>query len=70
MSDHVYGVSEIVGSSTTSIEDAIRTAIRRAAQTVRHIDWFETGEIRGHVDDGAVAHFQVKLKLGFRIEDQ
>jgi len=70
MSDHVYGVSEIVGSSTTSIDDAIRTAIRRAAQTVRHIEWFETGEIRGHVDDGDVAHFQVKLKLGFRIEDQ
>jgi len=70
MSAHVYGLSEIVGSSTTSVEDAIRTAIRQAAQTVRHIEWFETGEIRGHVVDGDVAYFQVKLKLGFRIEDQ
>ena len=70
MSDHVYGLNEIVGSSTTSIEDAIRTAIRNAAQTVRHIEWFEAGEIRGHVVDGDVAYFQVKLKLGFRIEDR
>ncbi|SFT82369.1 hypothetical protein SAMN05660657_03293 [Geodermatophilus amargosae] len=70
MSDHVYGLSEIVGSSKTSVEDAIRTAIRQAAQTVRNIEWFETGEIRGHVVDGDVAYFQVKLKLGFRIEDR
>ena len=70
MSDHVYGLNEIVGSSSTSIDDAIRTAIRHAAQTVRHIEWFEVGEIRGHVVDGDVAYFQVKLKLGFRIEDR
>ncbi len=69
MSDHVYRLSEIVGSSTTSVDDAIRTAIRKAAQTVRNIEWFETSEIRGQVVDGDVAHFQVTLKLGFRVED-
>ncbi|WP_344690429.1 dodecin [Blastococcus jejuensis] len=69
MSDHVYGMSEIVGSSTTSIDEAIRTAVRKAARTVRNIDWFEVDEIRGHVVDGDVAHFQVRVKLGFRIED-
>ena len=69
MSDHVYGMSEIVGSSTTSIDEAIRTAVRKAARTVRNIDWFEVDEIRGHVVDGDIAHFQVRVKLGFRIED-
>jgi hypothetical protein len=65
----VYRLSEIVGSSTTSIDDAIRTAIQKAAATVRNIEWFETTEIRGHVADGDVAHFQVTLKVGFRVED-
>ena len=69
MSNHVYGLSEVVGSSPTSVDDAIRTAIRKAAQTVRNIEWFQTQEIRGQVVDGDVAHFQVTLKLGFRIED-
>ena len=69
MSDHVYGMSEIVGSSTTSIDEAIRTAVRKAARTVRNIDWFEVDEIRGHVVDGDVGHVQVRVKLGFRIED-
>ena len=69
MSNHVYRLSEIVGSSTTSIDDAIRTAIQKAAGTVRNIEWFETKEIRGHVADGDVAHFQVTLKVGFRVED-
>ncbi|WP_448620400.1 dodecin [Geodermatophilus sp. URMC 65] len=68
MSDHVYRLSEIVGSSQTSVDDAIRTAIRKAAQTVHNIEWFETQEIRGHVVDGDVAHFQVTLKLGFRVD--
>ena len=68
MSNHVYRLSEIVGSSTTSIDDAIRTAIQKAAATVRNIEWFETTEIRGHVADGDVAHFQVTLKVGFRVE--
>jgi dodecin len=69
VSNHVYGISEIVGSSPTSVDDAIRTAIGKAARTVRNIEWFQTQEIRGHVVDGDVAHFQVTLKLGFRIED-
>ena len=69
MSDHVYRLSEIVGSSTTSIDDAIRTAVRKAAQTVRNIEWFQTEEIRGQVVDGDVAYFQVTMKIGFRVED-
>ena len=69
MSDHVYRLSEIVGSSSTSVDDAIRTAITKAAQTVRNIDWFQTEEIRGQVVDGDVAYYQVTLKIGFRVED-
>jgi len=69
MANHVYRLSEIVGSSQTSVDDAIRTAIRKAAETVRNIDWFEVGEIRGQVEGGEVAHIQVVLKIGFRIED-
>lgn len=68
MSDHVYRLSEIVGSSTTSVDDAIRTAVRKAAQTIRNIDWFQTGEIRGQVVDGDVAYYQVTLKIGFRVD--
>jgi len=69
MSDHVYRLSEIVGSSPASVDEAIRTAIAKAAQTVRNIEWFQTEEIRGQVVDGAVAYFQVRLKIGFRVED-
>jgi dodecin len=69
VSDHVYGLSEIVGSSTTSVDDAVRTAVRKAAQTLRNIEWFQTEEIRGQVVDGDVGYFQVRLKVGFRIED-
>jgi dodecin len=69
MSNHVYRLSEVVGSSQTSIDDAIRTALRKAAQTVRNIEWFETKEIRGQVVDGDVAYFQVTMKIGFRVED-
>jgi hypothetical protein len=69
VSDHVYRLSEIVGSSPTSVDDAVRNAIRKAAQTVRNIDWFQTQEIRGQVVDGDVAYFQVTLKVGFRVED-
>ncbi|MGY1806168.1 dodecin [Blastococcus sp. SYSU D00669] len=69
MSDHVYRLSEIVGSSSTSVDDAIRNAIAKAAQTVRNIDWFETTQIRGQVVDGQVAYYQVGLKIGFRVED-
>lgn len=66
---HTYGISEVVGSSTTSIDDAITTAVARAASTVRGLDWFEVTEIRGHLADGAIAHYQVGLKLGFRLEE-
>ncbi len=68
MSNHVYRLSEIVGSSETGVDDAIRTGIRKAAETVRNIEWFETTSVRGHVVDGEVAHVQVTLKIGFRVE--
>jgi dodecin len=68
VSDHVYRVSEIVGSSSDSIDAAIRVGISRAAETVRGLDWFEVTEIRGHIEDGTVAHFQVGLKVGFRMD--
>ena len=69
MSDHVYRLSEIVGSSQTSVDDAIRNAISKAAETVRNIEWFETQEVRGQIVDGDVAYFQVRLKIGFRVDD-
>ncbi|MCO8276869.1 dodecin family protein [Actinoplanes sp. TRM 88003] len=69
MTNHVYRLTEVVGSSPTSIDDAIRTAIAKASQTVRNIEWFESQEVRGQVVDGEVAHFQVRLKIGFRVED-
>jgi flavin-binding protein dodecin len=69
MSNHVYRLSEVVGSSPTSIDEAIRTALAKAAQTVRNIEWFETQEIRGQVVDGEVAYYQVRMKIGFRVED-
>jgi hypothetical protein len=64
----VYRLSEIVGSSPTSVDEAIRTAISKAAETVRNIEWFQTEEIRGQVVDGGVAHYQVRLKIGFRVD--
>jgi dodecin len=69
MTNHVYRLTEVVGSSPTSIDDAIRTAVRKASETVRNIEWFEVQEVRGQVADGDVAHVQVGLKLGFRVED-
>lgn len=68
MSDHVYKKVEIVGTSHTSIEDAINNAIETAAKSIKHIDWFEVTETRGHVVDGKVAHYQVVMKIGFRLE--
>jgi dodecin len=69
-SSDVYAISEIVGSSTASIEEAIDNALERARKTIRNLDWFEMTEVRGHLaDDGSVAHYQVSLKLGFKIED-
>ena len=69
MTNHTYRVTEIVGSSPDGIDQAIRNGIERAAQTIRHIDWFEVTQIRGVAEDGNVAHFQVGLKVGFRVED-
>ena len=69
MTNHVYRLTEVVGSSPTSIDEAIRTAVRKASETVRNIEWFQTEEIRGQVVDGDVAHVQVTLKLGFRVDD-
>jgi dodecin len=67
--DHVYPVTEVYGSSTQSIDDAIRKAVKAANESIRQLEWFEVTEIRGHIgDDGTVAHFQVGLKLGFRLE--
>jgi flavin-binding protein dodecin len=68
MSNHVYKLLELTGSSTVSIEDAVQTAIAKANETVRNIHWFEVTETRGHVADGKVAHWQVSLKVGFTLE--
>ena len=69
MSDHVYSVSEIVGSSPGTIDDAVHNALERAGKTLRHLGWFEVTEIRGHLnDDGSIAQYQVTLKVGFRLE--
>ena len=70
MTDHVYKVVELVGSSEDSIEDAIRSAIKRADQTLRSIRWFEVVQSRGQVESGGVRHFQVMLKVGFTLEGE
>jgi flavin-binding protein dodecin len=67
MADHVYRVTEVVGTSSESLDAAIRSGIERAAETVRGLDWFEVTEIRGHLDEGRIAHFQATMKLGFRV---
>lgn len=67
--DHVYKKVDIVGSSTQSVTDAIDTAVARAAKTLDNLDWFEVDDIRGHIADGKVAHYQVSLKVGFRLND-
>ncbi len=69
MADNIYSVSEIVGSSKESVDDAIRGAVERAAKTLRNLDWFEVSEIRGHIDGERVSHFQVTMKVGFRLEE-
>ena len=68
MSNHVYKLLELAGSSTTSIEDAVQNAIAKAHQSVRNIHWFTITETRGHVSEGKVAHWQVTLKVGFTLE--
>ena len=69
MTNRTYRLTEIVGTSTDGVDDAIRNGVSRAGQTIRHIDWFEVQEIRGHIRDGEVDHFQVSMKIGFRLED-
>jgi len=69
MSDHVYKVVELVGSSSKGSDDAIQNAISRASSTLKNLDWFEVVETRGHINDGKLAHYQVKLKVGFRLND-
>ncbi len=68
MSDHVYKKIEMTGSSTTGIEDAVQTALQKAGNSVRNMRWFEVSEIRGHIEDNKVAHWQVSLKVGFDVE--
>jgi dodecin len=69
MTDRTYRVTEIVGTSPQSIDAAVNNGLRRAAQTLRHLDWFEVTQIRGQLENGQVAHFQVGMKVGFRLED-
>lgn len=69
MTAHTYKLIELVGTSPTSTDEAIRNAVEKAAVTVKHIDWFQVVDARGHVEDGRVAHYQVSIKVGFRIEE-
>lgn len=70
MSNHTYRVTEIVGTSTEGLDQAIRNGIERASQTLRGLDWFEVTQVRGHLVDGSIEHYQVGLKVGFRLEDE
>jgi flavin-binding protein dodecin len=69
MNDHVYKQIELTGSSTTSSDDAIRTAVERASKTLRNLHWFEVTEMRGCIENGSISHWQVTLKVGMRLED-
>ena len=69
MSDHVYKSIEITGSSPEGVTQAIERAVTKASQSLRGLDWFEVTEIRGHITEGAIAHYQVTLKVGFRLDD-
>jgi flavin-binding protein dodecin len=68
VSENTYKITEIVGTSPDGIDEAIRNGVARASQTLRHLDWFEVQEIRGYLKEGTVDHFQVTMKLGFRME--
>ncbi|MFE0776829.1 dodecin [Streptomyces sp. NPDC058861] len=70
MSNHTYRVTEIVGTSTEGVDQAIRNGVERASQTLRGLDWFEVTQVRGHLVDGTIEHYQVGLKVGFRLEDE
>ena len=69
MPNHTYKVIELVGSSTTGTDDAIKSAINKASLTLKNLGWFEVIETRGHIENGKIAHYQVTIKVGFRIED-
>ncbi len=69
MSNHVYKVIEVVGSSDKGTDDAIRNAVEKASKTLSNLDWFEVVETRGHIANGKIAHFQVAIKIGFRLEE-
>ena len=69
MSANTYKVTEIVGTSHESIADAVRSGVERASQTLRNLDWFEVVNIRGHIENGQLGHYQVTMKIGFRLED-
>ncbi|MCL7428453.1 dodecin [Streptomyces sp. NPDC057806] len=68
MSNHTYRVTDIVGTSPEGVDQAIRNGIERASQTLRNLDWFEVTEVRGQLEDGQIAHWQVTMKVGFRLE--
>ncbi|WP_017591301.1 dodecin [Nocardiopsis potens] len=68
MTDHTYRVTEIVGTSTEGVDAAIRNGIARAGETLRGLDWFEVTQVRGHLENGEIAHYQVGMKVGFRLE--
>lgn len=70
MTSRTYSLTEVVGTSPEGVDQAIRNGLKRATQTVRHVDWFEVTQIRGYVRDDGVDHFQVTMKLGFRLEDE
>ena len=70
MSDHTYRVTEIVGTSSEGVDAAIRSALGRAARTLHGLDWFEVTQVRGQIENGRIEHYQVGLKVGFRIEDE
>jgi len=68
MSDHVYKLIEVAGSSTAGYDDAVKKAVDKAAASLDHLDWFEVTEMRGHIRDGKIAHYQVVVKIGFRLD--
>jgi len=69
MADHIYSISELVGSSSVSIDDAIKGAVSRASRTLHNLDWFEVTNIRGHIENDQLSHYQVTLKVGFRLDE-
>ncbi|MGW1777570.1 dodecin [Streptomyces sp. NPDC002143] len=69
MSNHTYRVTEIVGTSPDSVDQAVRNGVARASQTLRNLDWFEVTQVRGQIEDGGIAHWQVGLKVGFRLDE-